>query len=98
MNNPNDIDFLLELEAVIESRKNANTDDSYTAELFAGGPTRIAQKIGEEGVELALAAVQGQRDEIVGEAADLIYHLLVLLKSQDLSLVDVVNELRARHR
>jgi phosphoribosyl-ATP pyrophosphohydrolase/phosphoribosyl-AMP cyclohydrolase len=98
MNNPSNIDFLQELEAVIESRKGASADDSYTARLFAGGPARIAQKVGEEGVELALAAVQGDQKEILGEASDLIYHVLVLLKSHDLSLADVVNELRARHR
>ena len=98
MSNANTIDFLEYLEAVIESRKAAKADDSYTAKLFSQGASRIAQKLGEEGVELALASVQGNRDEIISEAADLIYHLLVLLKSHDLSLVDVVTELRARHQ
>ena len=95
--NPN-IDFLNTLEAVIESRKDARTDESYTAKLFANGPSRIAQKVGEEGVEVAIAAVVGTREDILCEASDLIYHLLVLLKSHELSFADVVNELEARHR
>jgi len=98
MNDNNDIAFLLALEAVIESRKASSTDQSYTAKLFAAGASRIAQKVGEEGVELALASVQGDRDEILCEASDLIYHLLVLLKNHDLRLSDVVKELEARHR
>jgi phosphoribosyl-ATP pyrophosphohydrolase len=97
MSNMNNIDFLQHLEAVIESRKAATTDKSYTAKLFSLGASRIAQKVGEEGVELALASVQGNREEIIGEASDLVYHLLVLLKSHDLSLADVAKELQARH-
>ena len=98
MNDNNDIAFLQALEAVIESRKASSTDQSYTAKLFAAGASRIAQKVGEEGVELALASVQGDRDKILCEASDLIYHLLVLLKNHDLRLSDVVKELEARHR
>lgn len=98
MNDSDNIDFLKTLEAVIESRKDARTDESYTAKLFANGPSRIAQKVGEEGVEVAIAAVVGTREDILCEASDLIYHLLVLLKSHELSFVDVVNELEARHR
>jgi phosphoribosyl-ATP pyrophosphohydrolase/phosphoribosyl-AMP cyclohydrolase len=92
------IDFLQTLEAVIEQRKGAGSDESYTAQLFADGPVRIAQKVGEEGVELALAGAQGTQTEIVAEAADLLFHVLVLLKSHDLSLTDVSDELRRRHR
>ncbi|MFQ5635291.1 MAG: phosphoribosyl-ATP diphosphatase [Gammaproteobacteria bacterium] len=98
MSEAKNIEFLRALEAVIESRKDARTEESYTAKLFASGPSRIAQKVGEEGVELALASVIGTREEILCEASDLIYHLLVLLKSHELSLTDVVAELEARHR
>lgn len=93
----NSIEFLQTLERVIESRKIANTADSYTAKLFAAGASRIAQKLGEEGIELALANVQQERTAIVSEAADLIYHLLVLLRSNDVTIKEVVNELEARH-
>ncbi len=98
MSDHRSIEFLCTLEDVIESRKDARTDESYTAKLFANGPSRIAQKVGEEGVELALASVIGKSEDILCEASDLIYHLLVLLKTHDLSLADVVAELEARHR
>ncbi len=98
MSDHRSIEFLHTLEDVIESRKDARTDESYTAKLFATGPSRIAQKVGEEGVELALASVIGTAEDILCEASDLIYHLLVLLKTHDLSLDDVVAELEARHR
>ncbi|MAF83294.1 MAG: phosphoribosyl-ATP diphosphatase [Gammaproteobacteria bacterium] len=97
MSNTQDIEFLLTLETVIASRRGARIEDSYTAKLLAAGTARIAQKVGEEGVELALASVQGQRDEILLEASDLIYHLLVMLHNHELSLADVVRELKARH-
>jgi len=97
MSNTKDIDFLLTLEDVIASRRTARIEDSYTAKLFAAGTARIAQKVGEEGVELALASVQGHKDEILLEASDLIYHMLVMLHIHDLSLADVVRELKARH-
>lgn len=93
----NNIEFLQTLEKVIESRKVANTSESYTAQLFSAGVSRIAQKLGEEGIELALANVQRDRAAIVSEAADLVYHLLVLLRSNDVPLKEVVNELEARH-
>jgi phosphoribosyl-ATP pyrophosphohydrolase len=92
----NRIDFLKTLETVIESRKVANADESYTAKLFSAGASRISQKLGEEGVELALANVQQNRAAIVSESADLIYHLLVLLRSNDIPLCEVVGELEAR--
>jgi len=93
----NNIEFLETLEKVIESRKVANTAESYTAQLFSAGASRIAQKLGEEGIELALANVQQDRNAIVSEAADLVYHLLVLLRSNNVPLKEVVNELEARH-
>lgn len=97
MNEVRNIEFLQTLEEVIESRKFARTDESYTAKLFSHGPSRIAQKVGEEGVELALASVIGTPEDIICEASDLIYHLLVLLRTHDLSFADVVDELEARH-
>jgi phosphoribosyl-ATP pyrophosphohydrolase/phosphoribosyl-AMP cyclohydrolase len=89
--------FLAELEAIIGRRITEKPQDSYTARIFTAGPTRIAQKIGEEGVEVALAAVGGQDSRIVSESADLVYHLLLLLKSRNLSLEQVAHELRSRH-
>jgi phosphoribosyl-ATP pyrophosphohydrolase len=97
MSNPN-IDFLITLEKVIEERKTSGGDESYTAQLLAAGSERIAQKVGEEGVELALAGAQRERDKVIAEAADLLYHVLVLLKDCDLGLADVTDELERRHR
>ena len=92
------LEFLATLESVIVDRLDNPTHDSYTSSLVALGPKRIAQKVGEEAVELALASVDGDRTEIVGEAADLIYHLLVLLSSQSIRLADVSAVLESRHR
>ena len=92
-----DLTFLSRLEEIIDSRAGDQSQDSYTASLIAAGTKRIAQKVGEEGVELALAAVEGNRDEILNEAADLVYHLLVLLRSQDVTLSDLVATLEVRH-
>lgn len=92
------IAFLTELEGVIRSRQTAAGDGSYTRTLFTRGTPYIAQKVGEEGVEVAIAAVLGDRERTVAEAADLVYHLLVLLRANGLSLADVAAELRNRHR
>lgn len=89
--------FLSRLEAVIEKRVSERPEGSYTARLWADGPTRMAQKVGEEGVEVALAAVTQSDDKLVGEAADLLFHLTLLLKSRQLSLGHVVAELERRH-
>ena len=89
--------FLPVLEATIANRMAEKPEDSYTARLIAQGPGRIAQKIGEEGVETALAAVTRDDAGLLGECADLLYHVMVLLKSRDLELGDVVAELRSRH-
>jgi phosphoribosyl-ATP pyrophosphohydrolase/phosphoribosyl-AMP cyclohydrolase len=89
--------FLAALEGVIAQRAAEQPEGSYTARLFAQGPRRIAQKVGEEGVEVALAAVTESDDKLVGEAADLLFHLLVMLKQRGLSLERVVAELQARH-
>lgn len=92
------IEFVGELETIIQQRLQAADDESYTARLAAEGTKRIAQKLGEEAVELALASVDGDRNEAINEAADLVYHLLVLLNVQGIKLLDVANELARRHR
>jgi phosphoribosyl-ATP pyrophosphohydrolase/phosphoribosyl-AMP cyclohydrolase len=89
--------FLSALEATIAQRIAASPEGSYTARLYSAGIGRIAQKVGEEGVETALAAVTREDPELLGECADLLYHLLVLLKARNLSLAAVVEELRSRH-
>ena len=89
--------FLARLESVIAQRIAEKPEGSYTARLWAQGPTRIAQKVGEEGVEVALAAVTQSDDRLVGESADLLFHLALLLKSRNLSLEDAVTELAQRH-
>jgi phosphoribosyl-AMP cyclohydrolase / phosphoribosyl-ATP pyrophosphohydrolase len=89
--------FLGVLEQIIRRRISERPQGSYTAKLFDEGIRRIAQKVGEEGLELALASV-GQSDaEVVGEAADLVYHVLLLLQAKRLSLAQIVTELEARH-
>jgi phosphoribosyl-ATP pyrophosphohydrolase/phosphoribosyl-AMP cyclohydrolase len=89
--------FLALLENIIANRIADQPEGSYTAKLFAKGPSRIAQKVGEEGVETALAAVTRDDAGLVSECADLVFHLMVLLKSRDLPLERVVEELKARH-
>lgn len=90
--------FLYQLEQLLAERKTASPDSSYTAQLYASGTKRIAQKVGEEGVETALAATVNDREELTNEASDLIYHLLVLLQDQDLDLSKVIGRLRERHQ
>ncbi|MBP1128798.1 phosphoribosyl-ATP pyrophosphohydrolase/phosphoribosyl-AMP cyclohydrolase [Serratia sp. PL17] len=90
--------FLYQLEQLLAERKTASPDSSYTASLYASGTKRIAQKVGEEGVETALAAMVNDREELTNEASDLIYHLLVLLQDQDLDLSKVIGRLRERHQ
>lgn len=89
--------FLRDLEVLLASRKGADPATSYTASLYARGTKRIAQKVGEEGVETALAATVHDREELRNEAADLVYHLLVLLQAENLELADVIDILRERH-
>jgi phosphoribosyl-ATP pyrophosphohydrolase/phosphoribosyl-AMP cyclohydrolase len=92
------ISFLAQLEKVIASRIADSPEGSYTAKLHGQGVKRMAQKVGEEGVEVALAAQSGSDAELVGEAADLLYHLALLLRSRGLSLDVVGQELAERHR
>jgi len=89
--------FLDTLEGIIEKRIAESPQGSYTARLFSEGPKRIAQKLGEEGLEVALAAVVESDGKVLSEAADLIFHLLVLLRSRGLSFQSVVAELQSRH-
>ncbi|ASG03417.1 bifunctional phosphoribosyl-AMP cyclohydrolase/phosphoribosyl-ATP diphosphatase HisIE [Vibrio anguillarum] len=90
--------WLHQLEQLLAARKSADPDSSYTASLYARGTKRISQKVGEEGVEVALAATSGDKAELVCESADLIYHLLVLLQDQGLALSDVIDKLKERHK
>lgn len=90
--------FLYQLEQLLAERKHADPASSYTAKLYASGTKRIAQKVGEEGVETALAATVNDREELTNEASDLMYHLLVLLQDQELDLGKVIENLRGRHK
>lgn len=93
-----DYTFIADLEQLIASRKGADPSSSYTASLYNKGIKRIAQKVGEEGVETALAATVADLEELKNESADLMYHLLVLLQASGLSMQDVVGILRERHK
>ncbi|WP_217533784.1 bifunctional phosphoribosyl-AMP cyclohydrolase/phosphoribosyl-ATP diphosphatase HisIE [Vibrio metschnikovii] len=90
--------WLHQLEQLLAARQSADPESSYTASLYASGTKRIAQKVGEEGVEVALAATTGDKAELISESADLIYHLLVLLQDQGLALSDVIDKLKQRHQ
>ena len=87
---------LADLEALVAVRAEAPPDQSYTAKLLAGGPAKAAKKLGEEAVEAAIAAVQGDRPGLVAESADVLYHLLVVLKGAGIGLDEVLAELERR--
>jgi len=89
--------FLADLEKVIATRDEERPKGSYTTKLLEAGVKRIAQKVGEEGVETALAAAAGGDEEVLNESADLLYHLLVLLRSRQLELGSLVEVLKIRH-
>ncbi len=91
------INFLTTLENIVRQRLEDKPDDSYTAQLVSKGDKRVAQKVGEEAIELALAAAAGTRAEQLEEAADLVYHLIVLIADKGISLGEVVKVLRQRH-
>jgi phosphoribosyl-ATP pyrophosphohydrolase len=91
-------DFLTELEAIIGERKQSPKEGSYTSGLFAEGTPRIAQKVGEEAVEVIVAALSQSRERQVEETADLFFHLLVLLAIQGITLDEVRAELQRRHK
>ena len=90
--------FLQELEQVIDSRKNEPSADSYTSKLFAKGINKVAQKVGEEAVELVIEAKDNNRDLFLNEAADLLYHYMILLKAKEASLDDVISILKKRNK
>ncbi|AXX98312.1 phosphoribosyl-ATP diphosphatase [Profundibacter amoris] len=87
---------LEQLAATIEARKGADPDTSWTAKLLAKGPEKCAEKFGEEAVEAIIEAVKGDRAALTSEAADVLYHLLVMLASRDVALADVLAELERR--
>lgn len=90
-------DFTLaDLEKIVAARAKASPEESWTAKLIAAGPDRAAKKLGEEAVEAVIAAVQGDKDALIAESADLLYHLLVVLLSRDVALQDVLSQLEAR--
>jgi phosphoribosyl-ATP pyrophosphohydrolase/phosphoribosyl-AMP cyclohydrolase len=92
------IAFLAKLEKIVAQRAAEKPDASYTAKLLAKGINKVAQKVGEEGVETALAGVNESDDKLTDESADLLFHLLVLLRARGLSLGQVVTKLESRHR
>ena len=97
--NENNSSFSLEkLEGIIADRKNNPSASSYTSSLFAKGINKIAQKVGEEAVELVIESKDDYKEKFLGEAADLLYHYLVLLKAKNYELEDVINVLAQRHK
>jgi len=92
-----DLSFLNTLTSIIQKRKNDDPNDSYTAELFSGDISRMCQKVGEEGVEVSLAGMKNDKEELLNESADLIFHLMVLLEKHELSIQDVIEVLKNRH-
>jgi len=90
------MNVLEQLAATIEARKGADPDSSWTAKLLAKGPDKCAEKFGEEAVEAIIEAVKGDRAALTSEAADVLYHLLVMLASRDVALADVLAELLRR--
>ncbi|MBN9450035.1 MAG: phosphoribosyl-ATP diphosphatase [Methylobacterium sp. SCN 67-24] len=87
---------LADLERIVAERAEASPEESWTAKLIAAGPERAAKKLGEEAVEAVIAAVKGDREELIAESADLIYHLLVVLRARNVALRDVLSQLEAR--
>ncbi len=84
------------LAATIEARRTADPDISWTAKLLAKGPEKCAEKFGEEAIEAIIEAVKGDRERLISEAADILFHLLVMLAARDLTLADVERELTRR--
>ena len=96
--NPTGLGFLSQLEGLIKERKNSLPQGSYTAELFSKGINKIAQKVGEEAVEVVIDAVANNPERVKEESADLLYHLLVLLAHQNIGLSEVIEVLQKRHK
>ncbi len=91
-------DFLYELEKIVAQRRKLMPEGSYTTHLFKKGTNKIAQKVGEEATEVVIEAVDDNRERLLEESADLLYHLIVLLQAKDISLDDVSQVLRKRHK
>jgi len=87
---------LTRLAATIAARKGADPETSWTAKLLASGPEKCAEKFGEEAIEAIVEAVRGDRDRLTAEAADVLYHFLVMLAARDVTLADVLAELDRR--
>lgn len=94
----NSLMFLQTLADIIASRVKSNADNSYTNQLINSGISRVAQKVGEEGVEVAIAAISEDNEKLCAELADLLYHVLVLLQARHLTINDVINVLLYRHQ
>lgn len=92
------IGFLNELTSIIEDRKNNPSEESYTSSLFKKGINKMAQKVGEEGVEVVIEAMDNNEELLLNESADLLFHLMVLLSARNLKLEDVVEILKKRHQ
>ncbi|UWQ05404.1 phosphoribosyl-ATP diphosphatase [Aliiroseovarius crassostreae] len=90
------MDILKTLEATIAARKSADPDSSWTARLLSKGPEKCAEKFGEEAIEAIIAAAKNDRENLTYEAADVLYHLLVMLAARDVSLDEVLQELARR--
>ncbi len=90
--------FIKKLEGIIDQRYNERPENSYTTRLFDKGVTKIAQKVGEEAVETVIEAIRGDKSRLIYELGDLVYHSLVLMKTLDISLEDIENELASRER
>ena len=90
--------FLLQLEQIITDRKNNPSEKSYTSSLFEKGINKIAQKVGEEAVEIVIEAKDNNKELFLGEAADLLFHYLILLQAKDFKLDDVIEVLKERHK
>lgn len=97
-NNQNNLQFLEYLQGIIQERKKQVSKNSYTTSLFAKGINKIAQKVGEEAVELVIEAKDDNKDLFLGEAADLLFHYLVLLAAKNTSLQEVISVLEKRHQ
>ena len=97
-NNKGNLDFLTELEQTIETRKNSPTQDSYTSKLFAEGINKVAQKVGEEAIEMVIESKDNNNDLFLNESADLLFHYLILLQAKDFKLQDVIAKLEARKK
>lgn len=97
-NEPSNTQFLNTLEAIIAQRKTANADTSYVASLFAKGINKIAQKVGEEAVEVVIEAKDNNEQLFLDESADLLFHYLILLQAKGYTLKDVVKVLASRHK